>query len=77
MGGLSLMTMPVTFGFIEPVEHFRINHPVVFAGLTGLVSGFIISIPVGPVNLTIVNEGARRGLKWAALIGAGAGLIPG
>jgi threonine/homoserine/homoserine lactone efflux protein len=27
---------------------------------------------VGPVNLTILNEGARRGFKWAALIGAGA-----
>jgi hypothetical protein len=24
------------------------------------------------VNITIVNEGARRGFKWAALIGSGA-----
>ena len=29
-------------------------------------------MPVGPVNLTIINEGARRGFKWAALIGLGA-----
>jgi len=30
------------------------------------------SMPVGPVNLTIINEGARRGFKWAVLIGLGA-----
>jgi len=27
-------------------------------------------MPVGPVNLTIINEGARRGFKWAVLIGS-------
>jgi threonine/homoserine/homoserine lactone efflux protein len=27
---------------------------------------------VGPINLTIMNEGARRGFAWAALIGLGA-----
>jgi threonine/homoserine/homoserine lactone efflux protein len=42
------------------------------AGLTGFLSGLILSIPVGPVNLTILNEGARRGFKWAVLIGLGA-----
>jgi threonine/homoserine/homoserine lactone efflux protein len=47
-------------------------HPIVLAGLTGLVSGVLLSIPVGPINLTILNEGARRGFKWAALIGLGA-----
>lgn len=46
--------------------------PIWSAGLTGLVSGLLLSIPVGPVNLTIINEGARRGFKWAALIGLGA-----
>ena len=30
------------------------------------------SIPVGPVNLSIINEGARRGFQWAILIGLGA-----
>ena len=47
-------------------------HPLVVSGLTGLISGLLLSIPVGPINLTIMNEGARRGFKWAALIGVGA-----
>ena len=47
-------------------------HPNLIAALTGFISGFILSVPVGPVNLTIVNEGARRGLLWATLIGFGA-----
>jgi threonine/homoserine/homoserine lactone efflux protein len=45
---------------------------ILVAGLTGLISGVLLSIPVGPINLTILNEGARRGFKWAALIGLGA-----
>lgn len=48
---------------------------MIFAGLTGFVSGLILCIPVGPVNLTIMNEGARRGFKWAAMIGLGATLM--
>ena len=47
-------------------------HSNLVAFLTGFISGFILSVPVGPVNLTIVNEGARRGLLWANLIGFGA-----
>ena len=47
-------------------------HPIVLAALTGFLSGLILSIPVGPINLTILNEGARRGFKWAVLIGLGA-----
>src|SRR5208282_82802 len=46
--------------------------PILVAGLTGLISGLLLSIPVGPINLTIMNEGSRRGFKWAALIGLGA-----
>jgi ABC-type dipeptide/oligopeptide/nickel transport system permease component len=46
--------------------------PTVLAVLTGFIAGLLISIPVGPVNLTIMNEGARNGFKWAALIGLGA-----
>lgn len=42
------------------------------AAFTGFLSGLLLSIPVGPVNLTILNEGARRGFRWAALIAAGA-----
>src|SRR5947207_6623230 len=47
-------------------------HPILLAGLTGFLSGLLLSIPVGPVNLTIMNEGARRGFLWAFLIGFGA-----
>jgi threonine/homoserine/homoserine lactone efflux protein len=49
--------------------------PILLAGLTGFISGLLLSIPVGPINLTILNEGARRGFKWAALIGLGATLM--
>ncbi len=45
---------------------------ILIAGLTGFISGLLLSIPVGPVNLTIMNEGARRGFVWALLIGLGA-----
>src|ERR1041385_3413949 len=62
-------------GIAEPVEQFRLAHPIFFAALLGLLAGFINSIPVGPVNLTIVNEGARRGFKFAILIAAGATLM--
>src|SRR5258707_6699480 len=50
-------------------------HPIVLAALTGFISGLLLSIPVGPVNLTIMNEGARRGFRWAGLIGLGATLM--
>ncbi|MEY2408382.1 MAG: hypothetical protein QOF48_1052 [Verrucomicrobiota bacterium] len=46
--------------------------PTLTALLAGFLSGFIVSVPVGPVNITIMNEGARRGFRWAALIGLGA-----
>jgi threonine/homoserine/homoserine lactone efflux protein len=48
-------------------------HSILMAGLAGFVSALLFSsIPVGPINLTILNEGARRGFRWAALIGFGA-----
>lgn len=46
--------------------------PIFIAALTGFISGLVLCIPVGPINLTIINEGARRGFRWAALIGLGA-----
>ena len=50
--------------------------PLIYSALlTGFLSGLLISIPVGPINVTIMNEGARRGFKWAALIAAGATLM--
>jgi threonine/homoserine/homoserine lactone efflux protein len=49
------------------------SHPILLAGLAGYFCGLIFSsIPVGPVNLTIINEGAQRGFRWALLIGLGA-----
>jgi len=42
---------------------------------TGLAFGFLVSIPVGPINISIVNEGARRGFGWAFLIGLGATIM--
>jgi threonine/homoserine/homoserine lactone efflux protein len=47
-------------------------HPQFAAALTGFLSGIVVSVPVGPVNLSIMNEGARRGFRWAILIAAGA-----
>lgn len=49
--------------------------PITLAALTGFISGFLLSVPVGPINLTIMNEGARRGFVWAGLIGLGAVLM--
>lgn len=46
--------------------------PMLVAGFTGFCSGLLISVPVGPVNLTLINEGARNGFRQAALIGLGA-----
>jgi threonine/homoserine/homoserine lactone efflux protein len=51
------------------------DHPFLLAALTGFGSGFLLSVPVGPVNVTIINEGARRGLLWALLIGFGATIM--
>ena len=45
---------------------------IALAAATGFLSGLILSIPVGPINLTIMNEGARRGFYWAFMIGLGA-----
>lgn len=45
---------------------------IALAWFAGLVAGFVESMPIGPINLTILNEGARRGFKWAMLIGLGA-----
>lgn len=54
---------------MPPLDHSNV------AFVTGLVFGFLISIPVGPINLTIINEGARRGFRWALMIGLGSALM--
>jgi threonine/homoserine/homoserine lactone efflux protein len=38
----------------------------------GLVCGFVVSIPVGPVNLTVINTALQRGFLRAFLVGLGA-----
>jgi threonine/homoserine/homoserine lactone efflux protein len=49
------------------------THPILLAALAGYFCGLIFSsIPVGPINLTILNEGSQRGFVWALLIGVGA-----
>jgi len=49
------------------------THPILLATLAGFVCALIFaSIPVGPINLTILNEGAQRGFRWALFIGLGA-----
>ncbi len=52
------------------------THPNILAALSGLVCALIFaSIPVGPINLTILNEGAQRGFRWAIFIGLGAAVM--
>ncbi len=48
---------------------------IVFAWVTGLAFGLLLSVPIGPVNLTVMNEGAREGFKRAALVGLGASVM--
>jgi threonine/homoserine/homoserine lactone efflux protein len=47
-------------------------HAILVPGIAGLIGGFAASVPVGPINVTILNEGARRGFRWGLLIGLGA-----
>lgn len=49
--------------------------PMLGAWLAGFGFGFIACIPVGPVNVTIINEGARRGFRYAFFIGLGAAVM--
>ncbi|HEX4342210.1 MAG TPA: LysE family transporter [Verrucomicrobiae bacterium] len=49
--------------------------PFFFAAMVGFAAGFIIGIPVGPVNLTIMNEGARFGFFRASIISLGAAIM--
>jgi threonine/homoserine/homoserine lactone efflux protein len=46
--------------------------PIFLALITGLVAGLLLSMPVGPVNLTILNESTRRGFIAGMLVGLGA-----
>jgi len=46
--------------------------PIFLAMLTGLGAGLLLSMPVGPVNLTILNWATRRGFLAGMLVGLGA-----
>jgi len=48
------------------------SHPILLSALTGFIFGLLLSMPIGPVNLTIINSAAQRGFKYAVLIGLGA-----
>ena len=45
---------------------------LITAWLTGFFSGFLVSIPIGPINVTIINEGVQRGFLRAWVVGLGA-----
>jgi threonine/homoserine/homoserine lactone efflux protein len=50
--------------------------PIPLAACAGFITAiFFSSIPVGPINLTIINEGSQRGFRWALLIGFGASVM--
>ena len=40
--------------------------------IAGFICGFVVSVPVGPVNLTVINQALRKGFGTAFLVGAGA-----
>jgi threonine/homoserine/homoserine lactone efflux protein len=42
------------------------------AGAAGILCGFVASVGVGPVNLTVVEQGLRRGFRGGLLAGLGA-----
>jgi threonine/homoserine/homoserine lactone efflux protein len=49
----------------------QIGH-LVIALLAGFVSGFVVCLPIGPVNLTVINTALRKGFFAAFLVGCGA-----
>jgi len=48
---------------------------ILLAALTGLISGLLLSMPIGPVNLSIINEGACHGFVRGMLVGLGASVM--
>ena len=48
------------------------THPIMVAALAGFVCALFFSSLPGPINLTILNEGAQSGFKRAFFIGLGA-----
>ncbi|MSR42803.1 MAG: hypothetical protein EXS29_02825 [Pedosphaera sp.] len=48
------------------------DYPLLQSLFTGVAAGLLVSIPVGPINLTVINEGTQHGFQRALLIGMGA-----
>jgi threonine/homoserine/homoserine lactone efflux protein len=48
------------------------RYPILVAALAGFTCAVGFSALPGPINLTVLNEGARRGFKWGFFIGLGA-----
>ena len=49
--------------------------PIPLAAFVGYLFALLLSCVPGPINLTILNEGAQRGFKWAWLVGLGASVM--
>lgn len=45
---------------------------LIVALVTGFVTGFVVCLPIGPVNLTVINTALRKGFLSAFLVGCGA-----
>ena len=67
--------LPQLFSLLDDVAG---NYPILLAALAGFICALLFAcIPVGPINLTILNEGAQRGFLWAFCIGTGAATMDG
>lgn len=44
---------------------------MIAACVLGVLVGFFLSIPIGPINLMVINEAVRKGFWRAVLVGAG------
>lgn len=51
------------------------THPILVAAFAGFFCAMVFSCLPGPINLTILNEGAQRGFKWGFFIGLGATMM--
>lgn len=51
---------------------FFAHHPLLEASVTGVIAGVLVSILPGPINLSVIHEGASRGFLRALMIGLGA-----
>jgi threonine/homoserine/homoserine lactone efflux protein len=49
--------------------------PLLTAAIAGFMAGFVLSIPVGPINVTILDEASKRGFFNAAMVSLGAMLM--